>query len=82
MMNMDAYTAGYWLQSEIPDSSVNYLRAQMVSSLSMDDITPPAIVNLKKAGETLWTNHKEGIEAMLRLIIDERYHAPAATTTK
>jgi hypothetical protein len=41
MMNMDAYSADYWLKTEIPGASTgNYHRAQMVSSLSMDDIRP------------------------------------------
>jgi len=54
MMNMDAYSADYWLKQEICDekgdffvgSCNNYHRAQMVSSLSMDDVSPTAVANL------------------------------------
>jgi hypothetical protein len=55
MMNMDAFSADFWLNTTIPESNVNYIRAQMVSDLSMDDISPKAILNLKSAGEDLWT---------------------------
>ena len=39
MMNMDAYSADYWLNTTIPESNINYIRAQMVSDLSMDNIS-------------------------------------------
>lgn len=46
MMNMDAYSADYWLKTEIPDSADNYHRAQMVSTCSMDDVSKSAVVKL------------------------------------
>lgn len=73
MMNMDAYSADYWLKTEIPDAAHNYHRAQMVSTCSMDDVRPAAVVKLKENGEQLWTENKVQIEAMLRTIVDERF---------
>lgn len=54
MMNMDAFTADYYLKTNIPDAKVNYHRAQMVSSLSMDDVSPTAVQNLLAGGSELW----------------------------
>lgn len=54
MMNMDAFTADYYLKTNIPDAAKNYHRAQMDSSLSMDDVSDTAILNLLSAGDYLW----------------------------
>jgi len=50
MMDFDAYSADYWTRYTIGDWSNNYIRAQIVSKLSMDDDSASAIANLKAAG--------------------------------
>lgn len=47
---MDAYSADYWTRYTIGDYENNYVRAQIVSNLSMDKDAPSDILNLKKAG--------------------------------
>jgi len=74
MMNIDGFSADYYLKTNIPDAKINYYRAQMDSALSMDDVRPAAITNLIAAGEELWNKNKASIEPFLRQIIDERYH--------
>ena len=50
MMDFDAYSADYWTRYTIHDWHKNYIRAQIVSKLSMDDDSASAIANLKAAG--------------------------------
>jgi len=45
----------------------------MESTLSMDDVRKPAVKKLLGAGDILWKRTHVEIEAMLRMIIDERY---------
>jgi hypothetical protein len=73
MMDFDAYSADYWTRYTIGDYEKNYIRAQIVSSLSMDDDSDAAITNLKAAGATMWSKFKDPIESILREIIDQKY---------
>jgi len=54
MMDFDAYSADYWSRYTIGDYENNYVRAQIVSNLSMDDDSKTAIKNLKAAGMGMW----------------------------
>jgi len=54
----------------------------MTSSLSMDDVSKPAVKKLLNAGEILWKRSHVEIEAFLRMIIDERYHPKKAAAPK
>jgi len=54
MMNMDAFTANYYLLTNLPDSQKNYYRAQMTTTESMDDVSADAITNLVSDGDALW----------------------------
>jgi len=78
MMDFDAYSADYWTRYTIGNKEKNYIRAQIVSNLSMDDDTPKAITNLKAAGADMWNEFKEPIKSILREIIDQKYK-PAPT---
>lgn len=70
MMDFDAYSADYWTRYTVGDYEKNYVRAQIVSNLSMDDDSDAAIAKLKAAGGEMWSKFKEPIEAVLREIID------------
>ena len=39
----------------------------------MDKVSPKDVKNLKDAGEVMWQDNQEQVEAMLRTIIDERW---------
>ena len=73
MMDFDAYSADYWTRYTIGDYQDNYVRAQIVSSLSMDDDSPEAIADLKAAGMKLWTEFEAPIKKVLMEIIDQKY---------
>ena len=73
MMDFDAYSADYWTRYTIGDYENNYVRAQIVSNLSMDDDSPKAIQNLKDAGADMWKLFGTDIEKVLREIIDQKY---------
>ena len=79
MMDFDAYSADYWTRYTIGDYKKNYVRAQIVSSLSMDDDSDKAIIALKAAGEGMWTKFKDEIEPILREIIDQKYGPKSAS---
>jgi hypothetical protein len=77
MMDFDAYSADYWTRYTIGEGvgedSDNYVRAQIVSSLSMDDDSPTARKNLMAAGERMWKDFEVPIKKIMREIIDQKY---------
>ena len=75
MMNFETYTAHYVTMYEISSmtSSSDYLRLTTTSDLAMDKVSPKDVKNLKDAGEVMWQDNQEQVEAMLRTIIDERW---------
>ena len=78
MMNMDTYTAHYWLRMHMPNYKENYLRLQTNPSVNaMDKVDKASIDGLVGDGQKLYAENKEALEAFIRVIIDERY-APKA----
>lgn len=69
MMDFDAYSADYWVRYSVPNKKNDYIRAQIVSNLSMDDDSPTAIKNLKAAGMEMWDEFKDPIKNIIREII-------------
>ena len=75
MMNMDTYSADYYLFNEFNDKgeSDKYLRLQKTSNVGMDKIDKKNIDQLKIDGKDLYNLKKVELEKMIRDILDERY---------
>ena len=72
MMNIDVYTADWWLKSVMPDGT--YIRLQKVTTLPMDKYAPKDLENLKAAGKEMYEERKEELQKILRDIIDSRFN--------
>ena len=56
MMNMDTYTADFWLQMNMPNAESNYLRMQTNPSVNaMDKVDKKSVDGLIQDGENLYT---------------------------
>lgn len=75
MMNMDSYTAHYYLKNEYfaDNMSEDYLRLQTSSNIGMDKVDKKSIDGLIADGQKLYNENKDVLEKMIRTIIDERW---------
>ena len=54
MMNIETYTADWYLKYSVEDPENNYIRAQTISEVGMDKIDKKSIANLLTDGQKLW----------------------------
>lgn len=84
MMNIDNYSAEYYLRAQFATQgrSDDFLRVQVVTSISMDDISKTNLDKLQAAGNDLYDKEKESIIKMVEAIVDEKFGPKATPDSK
>ena len=75
MMNMDTYTADWYLQNQFKllGQEDDYLRMQTNSAIGMDKVDKENIDGLKADGLKLYKENKVKLEKMITTILDEKF---------